>query len=189
MELYEAIKNRRSIGKVKQDEVPKALIEKILDAAVWAPNHFRTEPWRFFVLQGEGRLQLGDVLADIVKDTMDDPETEENKVRLDKNRKNPLRAPVVIAVGVEPSDNPKVIVQEEFAAVHAAVQNMLLSAHAEGLGAVWRTGDICYHKKVAEFFGLPDNGQVVGFIYLGYPDIDPKEPKKTSFESYTKWIG
>ncbi|MBP3039111.1 nitroreductase [Bacillaceae bacterium Marseille-Q3522] len=189
MELYEAIKTRRSIGKVKQDKVPKETIEKILDTAVWAPNHFRTEPWRFFVLQGEGLVQLGNVLAEIVKSTMDDPETEENKARIEKNQKNPLRAPVIIAVGVEPSDKPRVLVQEEFAAVHAAVQNMLLAAHAEGLGAIWRTGDICYDRKVADFFGLSENGQVIGFVYLGYPDMTVKEPKKTSFETYTKWIG
>ena len=55
MELKEAIRNRRSIGKVKQDSVDKALIEEILEAGTWAPNHCHTEPWRFWVMTGEGR--------------------------------------------------------------------------------------------------------------------------------------
>ena len=65
MNIHEAIKTRRSIPLVKDEAVPSELIEKILEAGTFAPNHFRTEPWRFFVLQGEGRVKLGNVFGEI----------------------------------------------------------------------------------------------------------------------------
>lgn len=49
MDLFEAIRSRRSIGKVKPDPVERHLIERIIEAGTWAPNHKNTEPWRFFV--------------------------------------------------------------------------------------------------------------------------------------------
>lgn len=59
MDVLEAIATRRSIGKVKEDPVPSELIHQIVEAGTWAPSHFRTEPWRFFVLTGDARKALG----------------------------------------------------------------------------------------------------------------------------------
>ena len=59
MDVFEAIHNRHSQGKVKPDPLPRELIEKLLDAAVQAPNHYKVRPWRFVVLTGEGREQIG----------------------------------------------------------------------------------------------------------------------------------
>lgn len=189
MELFEALKARRSIGKVQLDkEVPKELIEQIIEAATWAPNHHRTEPWRFFVLTGDGRKPLGDTLARIAAKGMDDPSTEENQGKLEKARKNPFRAPVIIVAAVEPSESDKIILQEEYAAVHAGVQNMLLAAHALGLGAVWRTGKPAYDPEMSKQFGLSDKGEVVGFVYVGYPDMTPAPRKRRAVSEVTKWI-
>lgn len=188
MEAMEAILTRRSIGKVKPDQVPAEIIEQILTAGIHAPNHHRTNPWRFFVMTGEGRNKLGKVLGDITQAENEGLPADELAVKVDKSSKNPLRAPVVIAVGVEPSDKGNVILAEEHAAVNSAVQNMLLAAHSFGLGTVWRTGNICYHKKVAEFFGLTEKGEILAFVYLGYPDMEPREVNKTDIESFTTWI-
>lgn len=188
MNVFEAIKTRRTVGVVKQDPVPRDVTERILQAAVWAPNHFRTEPWRFFVLEGDGRNKLATALVEAIKEDMEDVTTEENQKRIEKQQNNPFRAPLVIVVGVEPSNEPKVPLKEEYAAVSAAIQNMLLTAHASGLGAIWRTGDICYHPKIAQSFGLSEKGEVVGFLYMGYPVKEPKTVKKTDVSTYTKWF-
>ncbi len=188
MDIFEAIKNRRSIGKVKQDAIPKEYIEKILEAATYAPNHHRTEPWRFFVVEGAARERLGEVFATIVTEQESDHQSDEFQVKLAKAKRNPLRAPIIIAVGVEPSSEKKVIRLEEYAAVSSAIQNMLLAAHALGLGSIWRTGAICYEDKVRDFFGLSKEGEVLGFVYLGYPDIAPKQVTKTDFNTYTTWM-
>ena len=63
MEIFDAIHGRQTISKVKPDAVPRELIEKILSAAVQAPNHYQVRPWRFVVLTGDGRKKLGDVMA------------------------------------------------------------------------------------------------------------------------------
>lgn len=189
MDVFEAIYKRRSIGKVKPDPVEKEKIEKLLEAATWAPNHHYTEPWRFFVLTGEGRRPLGRTLAEIAKEDMTgDPLLEENQEKLKRMEEKPFRAPVVIAVAVTPSDQPKVIEIEEVGAVNAAIQNMLLAAHALGLGAVWRTGKPTYHSKMKELFGLRERDEVLGFVYIGYPDIPEREGKRVSFREKTKWI-
>lgn len=189
MELFEAIQTRRSIGKVMDKPVPAELIKQVIEAGTWAPNHHRTEPWRFFVLEGEGRNVLSHALVESLKNTMDDPSTELNQERLEKISKQPYRSPVIIVVACEPTlDNDKVIQEEEFAAVHAATQNMLLAAHALGLGAVWRTGKPCYSKKMSEAFGLSENGSVTGLLYIGYPDMVKKPADRKSVDEVTKWI-
>lgn len=184
----EALRTRRSIGRVLDKEVPKELIEKIIEAATWAPNHFKTEPWRFFVLTGDGRKRLGETLARIAERDMDDPTTDENQAKLERARNNPFRAPVVIVAAVEPSDDPRVILKEEYAAVNAGIQNMLLAAHSLGLGAVWRTGKPCYDQEMSQSFGLSDKGEVVGFIYIGYPDLEPPARNRKSIDEVTTWI-
>ncbi|WP_102346346.1 nitroreductase family protein [Bacillus sp. Marseille-P3661] len=188
MDIFDAIKTRRSIGKVKEDPVPKELIEKILETGTFAPNHHRTNPWRFYVLTGQGRERLGDVLAEVGMSQLSQDELVNNQAKIDRLKKNPLRAPVIIAVGVEPSDKTNVIIQEEFAAVHSCVQNMLLAAHSLGLGAVWRTGAQCYHPMVRDFFKLSDKGEIVAFIYIGYPDKEPPTANKTHYSQFTTWI-
>ncbi|MGG0717306.1 nitroreductase [Robertmurraya massiliosenegalensis] len=188
MDALEALRTRRSIGRVQDKEVPKELIEKIIETATWAPNHVKTEPWRFFVLTGDGRKRLGDTLASIVEKDMDDPTTEDNKRKIEKARKNPFRAPVIIVAAVEPSEHPKVILKEEYAAVNAGVQNMLIAAHALGLGAIWRTGKPCYDREASNLFGLSEKGEVLGFIYIGYPDMNPPAKKVKPVDEVTTWI-
>jgi nitroreductase len=188
MDILRAIYTRRSIGKVKQDPVDQDTIEKLLEAAVWAPNHYHTEPWRFFVLTGEGRRSLGRTLADIAQEKMIDPQTTDSQGALKKLEGKAFRAPVIIAAAAVRSDHPKVPWIEEMAAVHASVQNMLLAAHALGLGAIWRTGDVTYHPKMKKLFGLRDIDELVGFIYVGHPDIRPTEGKRVPFSEKTTWI-
>lgn len=188
MNIHEAIQTRRSIPLVSDKPIPTELIEQIIESGTYAPNHHRTEPWRFFVLTGEGRNKLGDVFANILKARQDNPTTDDNIKKVERIQNNPLRSPVIIAVGVEPSDNNNVIAQEEHAAVHSAVQNMLLTAHALGLGAVWRTGAICYDKKVSNFFQLSERGEMVAFIYLGYAEMEPAPYNRTDGKALTTWI-
>lgn len=188
MDVLDAIKSRRSVGRVKLDPVEEGLIKQVLASAIWAPNHYLTEPWKFFVLTGEGRRPLGRTLAEIAKETMENPDSEENQIKLKKQEEKVNRAPVIIAVAVEPSDNPKVVRIEEFGAVYAAIQNMLLTAHALGLGAIWRTGKPCYHKKMNQLFGLSQTASVLGFIYLGYPDMPKRKGRRTPVETKTVWI-
>lgn len=188
MNIHEAIRTRRSVGKVKQDPIPKESIEQILEAGTWAPNHKHTEPWRFFVMREGGRELLGNALADISLTKVSEKTEDEIAVARESAMSKAMRSPVVIGVAVTPSDDPKVVELEEYGAVFAAIQNMLLQAHALELGAVWRTGDPCFHPLMNEAFGLREKDKMLGFIYLGVPDMIAKPGKREDAASKTVWV-
>lgn len=184
MDVFEAIHGRRSVKKVKEDALPREMIERLLDAAVQAPNHHKVRPWRFVVLIGDGRKRLGDVMAAsfLYRNPATPPEG------LDKTRALPLRAPVVIAIGVDKPTESKIIEIENVSAASAAAQNILLAAHALGLGAMWRTGDWARDEKVKEFLGFAPDQYLIGFIYVGYPDVLPEPYERLGFEDRVTWI-
>jgi nitroreductase len=184
MEVFEAIHGRHSQGKVKPDSLPRELIEELLDAAVQAPNHYKVRPWRFVVLTGEGRNTLGDVMAA----SQQEQHPEFPQEAFDKTRVLPLRAPVMIVVGVERPGEAKVLEIENVCAAAAATENLLLAAHAMGLGAKWRTGEWARDRKVKEFLGLEPDQHIIGFIYIGYPELVTESAPRHSFEDRTVWI-
>ncbi|UOQ93487.1 nitroreductase [Halobacillus shinanisalinarum] len=188
MDVLEAIKTRRSVGLVSEKPVPQDLLEQILEAGTWAPCHHRTEPWRYFVLTGEGRKPLGEALAKIAERDMEDPSTESNQKKLAKRLKKPFRAPTVIVVAAEPTDDPKVLAKEEYGAVYSSIQNMLLAAHALGLGGFWRTGKPTYDPLMQDLFGLSKDGEVLGFLYIGFPEKDLPAGDRKHINDVTKWI-
>ncbi|WP_246294316.1 nitroreductase family protein [Paenibacillus planticolens] len=189
MDVKEAIRSRRSIGKVKQEPVDRALIEEILEAGTWAPNHCHTEPWRFWVMTGEGRALLGKGYAEVAAAGADPLLSEEELAKLKSaQEKKAFRAPVVIAVAVTPSAQEVVPEVEEYAAAHTAVQNMMLTAHALGLATIWRTGAPTYHPKMREAFSLGAKEELVGFVYIGYADMAPPKAERTPFAQKTLWV-
>ena len=184
MELLELIHTRHSIPKVKADPIPKALIEKLLSAAVQAPNHHRVRPWRFVVLQGKARDRLGELMADSFKNR--NPDALEEVLGIERFK--PLRAPLLIAVGVDKPSEPKVLEIENVCAAAAACQNLLLAAHALGLGAMWRTGPAALDPQVKAFLGFAPDQHLIGFLYIGYLDGEGKYPERPSFEDRTVWM-
>ena len=184
MDVLEAIHSRHSQGKVKPDPVPREFIEKLLDAAVQAPNHYKVRPWRFVVLMGEGRKKLGEAMAASQLARHPDFPSE----AFDSCRALPLRAPVVIAVGVDEPDQPKVLEIENVCAAAAACENLLLAAQALGLGAKWRTGEWARDPMVKELLGFKPDQHLIAFIYIGYPEAPAEYPLRPSFEDRTVWI-
>ena len=184
MEIFDAIKNRHSVSKVKADAVPRDVIEKLLDAGNQAPNHYKVRPWRFVVLTGNGRDKLGDIFAASLLDRQPDLPQE----GLGKTRALPLRAPAIIAVGVDKPVEAKVLELENYAAASAACQNILLVAYALGLGAIWRTGDWSRDAKVKGFLGFSEDQHIAGFIYIGYPESESEPKMRPSVEDRTVWM-
>lgn len=182
--VLEALKERRTVGRVKEDEVPKAILKQLIEAASWAPSHYNTQPWKFIVMTGEGRSLLGKGYAKVYTATTGDTDAE----KLEKEAKKAFRAPVVIAAICSPSEDPRAIIEEELAAAHAAVQNMLLAAHSLGLGAIWRSGAPMYHQAMHEHFQLRDNEQLVGLVYIGYPELVPAAPARRPVDEATVWV-
>jgi nitroreductase len=184
MEVFEAIHTRQSIGQVRPDPVPRELIDKILAAAVQAPNHYKVRPWRFAVMTGASRAKLGEVMAQSTQATHPAATEEE----LQKDRVKPLRAPVVIAVAVDRPGLTKAKEIENVCATAAAVQNMLLATQALGLAAMWRTGPSATDPAIKQFFGWEADQHLIGFVYVGYPQSEPTPPARPSFEDRTVWM-
>lgn len=187
--VFDVIKSRRSIGLMKPERPPREQIERILEAATFAPNHHEVEPWKFIVLAGNSRVQLGNLLAEILAEKLDETTGEKAQAVLAKERAKPLRAPLLIAaVSLEPNQ-PKVVDIENYAAVCAAVQNMLLVIEEEGLAAIWRTGAPIFEPRVKEFLGIQPHEHIVGFVYVGYPAVPKPERFPTPFQQKTEWRG
>lgn len=182
--VLRAIHERRSVGRVAPRDVSADLVRELLAAAIAAPNHGLTQPWRFVVLSGSGRGEVGLAHARAVARARPDADPEV----LAKEATRLERAPVVVVCCVSPGDDP-VVAREDRDAVAAAIQNLLLAAHSRGLATMWRTGAMADEPEVAEALGLGPRDAVVGFVYLGWPLGPPgrRPPRETDPEAFTIW--
>jgi len=188
MSVIEAIKNRNSGAIMADEDIDPGIVRQILDAAVCTPVHLRTDPWRFVVIRGRGRHRLGDFMVRRLTRNMAEPDSPKNVRYLEKIRKKPLRAPVIIAAAAVKSDIPQAIMREDVASVAAACQNILLAAAELKLNAIWCTGDISYDPATVEFLGFEAATELVGLIYLGHPLTEPSAKVRPTAEAFTRWL-
>jgi nitroreductase len=163
-----AIRERRSNLNVDPDRpVAREVIDDLIALAVTAPNHYRTNPWRFVVLTGAARARIGAVAAEAVARQ---PDAKESII--ERQRSQFLRAPVVIVAASAPDDDPIKHFENKHS-VAAGVQNMLLGATAVGLASAWRSGlamvDPAVSEPVKAALGLAPADEIVAFVYLGHP--------------------
>ena len=179
MSINEIIRKRRTI---KPDDyldkpIPAEILEDILENANWAPTHGMTEPWRFTVLQGDSRIELGESLQKLYKDLI--PEDKFREDKYEKLMTNPAKSPVVICVSMQRQKHELIPEIEEIEAVACSVMNMYLSAAANGLGAFWSTPKIIYDDSAKSFLNLGEKDKWLGIFYMGYPSIDwPTKPRR-----------
>ncbi|MGC9930494.1 nitroreductase family protein [Priestia aryabhattai] len=184
MSVLDIIKARRTIGAMQDKDVSEDDINLMLEAGTWAPNHKKTEPWKFRVFTGDSRVRLGDEMERIMKQKTAHLSEEEALKKTTKAKKGPLRAPVIIAVAASPSG--KVPEIEEISAVAASIQNMLLVAEEQGLATIWRTGEIVYQSELNDFLSLEDGDKLLGLIYVGHPNKEASS-KRIPYQDKTIW--
>ncbi len=189
MSVFDIIQRRRSIGKMTEERPTREQIERLLEAATHAPNHHKVEPWRFFVLAGEARKELSEVMAQALAARLCESPQGKGEAMLAKERTKLLRSPVVIVAAAMHPEQPKVIEIENIEAVAAAVENMLLTAEEIGLACMWRTGDAAYDVRVKQWLGLEPEDAIVAFVYVGFPAIPKLERAPTNFAQKTRWLG
>lgn len=188
LSAYKVIRQRRSIGQLTQQEPTRAQIERMLEAATYAPSHHVTEPWYFIVLTGPAREEFGNIMATALSLRMEDRFSEKARMQLARERTKPLRAPVIITVAMQVHDL-KGLLTENIAAAGAAVQNMLLAAEEMRLATIWRTGEAAYDPLVKRWFGLSSEDLIMGFVYVGHPKVSRPERVPTHFSTRTIWWG
>ncbi len=162
MDLYTAIRTRRDIERFSEACPPREVIERLVEAAIWAPNHKLTEPWRFHVLAGAGR----DAMADAVASWLEAEGKPEGAQR--SARSKLLRAPVILVVTQVGNPNDAVRDLEDYASCAIAVQHVLLAAHAEGLVAHLSTDAMAQYEGAKLYLGLAPHDRIVAYVNLGY---------------------
>lgn len=165
MDALDLLLNRRSASRLTAPAPEGEALTHILQAGMRAPDHGTLQPWRFIIAQGDGLARLSQVLSGAAEqDGLDDAARE-------KARQAPFRAPMVITVVAHCEDHPKVPKWEQVVSAGCAVQAMQMAALALGFNGIWRSGAWTHHPHVRTAFGCREQDEIVGFLYLGTPQL------------------
>ena len=183
MTELEKLMSRKSHNKLVAPAPSESQVEQMMKLALRAPDHAQLKPWRYQVFTGDSLIQLGDFFAQASQ--LENPELTSDQ--LDKIKSKPLRAPMVIVASVVITEHPKVPEIEQYLSSGASVQNLLMGAHLMNVGAIWRTGSLCFNRHLMDLLGLKTNESLVGFIYLGQEEDNKKLPKFVEQNEFVSW--
>ncbi|MCY4372677.1 MAG: nitroreductase [Spirochaetaceae bacterium] len=188
MSVLETIAERRSIFDFQPTAVPRERIERVLQAAVWAPNHKLTEPWRFIVVGPACKRRLSEVYARIKQDDVPVDIAPEALAEIGRKAiKKLMSKPTVMAVTCAVSGDP-MLDREDYAATCCAIQNIMLAAWEDGIGMQWSTSGLIENAEALSVLGVdPEREHVVGLLYAGFADRVPTSARKPAVE-LTTWL-
>ncbi|HUQ65538.1 MAG TPA: nitroreductase [Flavitalea sp.] len=174
-DIRNIIRSRRTVKPEKMNGrvIPENILVELLEMADWAPTHARTEPWRFIVIAHNRVKDFVARHAELYKYHTDPasftPEKLKKITDLGENVSH------IIIAWMKRIPTHKIPVVEEIAAASAAIQNLLLTATANGIAAFWSTSGLTHHQALKDEYGLGEEDIVLGIIYLGYSDEPFKE--------------
>ena len=194
MDLFDAIRERKSIRRFKQTPVPDEDITKILEAGRFAPSAHNTQPWSFVVIRDRCLIKkMGDGVRTMLDKMIPFSESKKQAQRLASYKSIYYtffeNAPLLIAVLLEPheGDTEKLLArmgytQEEIQrlrplqglqSVSAAIQNMLLAIHALGYGSCWMTGPLVAQETFGTLLSYGKERFIAALLPVGVPDENP----------------
>ncbi|KAA9001804.1 NAD(P)H nitroreductase [Affinibrenneria salicis] len=165
MDALELLLNRRSASRLSAPAPTGAALDNILQAGLRAPDHGALQPWRFFVIEGAGLARFSQLLEQSARDGALD------EAAIEKARQAPFRAPQIITVVARCEESPKVPHWEQVVSAGCAVQAMQMAALAQGFNGIWRSGPWTHNERVRAAFGCRQQDEIVGFLYLGTPQL------------------
>lgn len=168
--IQENLLNRRTIHNYKATPIPEGALRRALEAAIRAPNHKLTNPWRFTRLGPIARNTLTILALDLKC-----PERD-NATRV-QTIKSKFSNPAEIIVISQLVDEDPFRAKEDYAAIACAIQNMSLSLWSEGIGSKWSSGGVTRHQRAYDLAEIPEGEQIVGFLWVGIPEITPETPR------------
>lgn len=167
--LHTLLRERRTVHEYSPREIPLEALERGVEAAMAAPNHRMTEPWRFLRVGPSTREALIQRALELKGRAGAFP--QEAAERLRKKFTNPAELLVVCQVLAERPD----VREEDYASVACAIHNLSLSLWAEGFGSKWSTGAVTRDAATYRILGLNSEHQrIVGFLWAGVPASEPK---------------
>ncbi len=186
-EITEVIQDRRTIfpEQYSDRKVAKEIVENIIRNATWAPNHGKTQPWRFSVFMNEGKQELQELMPNLYKKHTPEEAFMQGKFERIGERINKTSA--IIVCWMQRDENEKISRDDEMLAVGCAIQNLMLSATAYGIGSFWSTPKFLQQPEFKDFIKMNEKDEPVGVIYLGYPNEEWPKAHRKPIEYVTTW--
>lgn len=171
--LLELITSRRTVYDFKPRAVDPNLIKQCLTAAIWAPNHGLTQPWRFWVLGPQTQAQFAKIHGQMRAEKKFSPESDDFHKAYESAKQRIQSIPVIILVGQIRAKN-SMSMREDYAACGCAIQNFQLAAWELGLGCQWSSAPAVQHPKMVEALEIDSTEtELIHAIYCGYPENIP----------------
>ena len=145
-----------------------AQLRDIIEIAMHAPDHKRLRPYRFMPIRGDARYRLSEIFVQATRQR----EPDVDPAYLAKQREKPLRAPLIVVVIASLIDEDKVPEIEQILTAGAATHGLMLAANALGFGSIWLTGANAYDDHVCTALGITGSERIIGFVYLGTPELE-----------------
>ena len=206
--IYEIMKARRSVRCFKSDVPDRALVLRLIEAAITAPSASNGQPWRFLIVT---RREAIDHLAQAVRAAVDriathvEPACEASFRAYGEYFTRFEHAPVVIVplfrgltilsnmVGeaLPDDDRARIAAMERDSGVigtSLALQNLLLMAHELGMGASGMTGPLVASDRIREILDVPPSWDVLALVPIGFPDEEPRAPERRPTDRVMRWI-
>jgi coenzyme F420-0:L-glutamate ligase/coenzyme F420-1:gamma-L-glutamate ligase len=192
--VIDVLKGRRSIRKYTPQPLPAEILQEILTAATYAPSAHNAQPWRFIILtEPQQKRRLVQAMAQAwLTDLKNDGTPQESGAALaDASVERFTNAPILVVTCLtlqdmqQYPDAEKQKCERDLAvqSLSAAVQNLLLAAHASGLGACWYCAPIFCKPAVRQALQIPDDAEPQALITMGYPAEKPKAPRRKPLRS------
>lgn len=195
--FWRTIYTRRSIRDYNDQPIPRALLERLLTAAIWAPNAHNRQPWRFAVVTERSKQQrLAEHMAQRWEEDLRTGSLNEMNAQdqIRRSRTRIMRAGALVLgcltmreMDVYPDEQRQRLEwQMAVQSTALALGQLLLAAHHEGLGACWMCAPLFAPDVVRTALELPEDWQPQALITLGYP-AEMREKTRKSLEEVVLW--
>ncbi len=188
MELDEAIRGRRSVRLFRPDPVPRGIVEKVLEMALWAPSGWGRQEYFFVAVQGEARMRLQQLFSgalDEARPVLEQayPANPDYVAELLQFFDTYGGAPILVLAyaGTLPDG------QDDILSTTVALQNFFLAAHSFGLGSTWTDVMRVREKEINHIVGVAEDARLVCISPLGYPKTIPSPHERRP--GRVTWIG
>ena len=182
MDALENIINRQSSRFLDEPIPDREQLHKIYQAALRAPDHANLKPSHFIEVSGIGLRTLSDVFVTYAKKHIENISAE----KLEKYKKAPFRAPLIIILVCETQSHKMVPPLEQLLSTAAAGQNILLALNAMNFAAIWRTGVFAFNPKIGSMLGLTKDQQIIGYLYIGTSKEKKREISDIDINDYVR---
>lgn len=165
MDALYLLLNRRSASRLVEPAPTGAALNNIIRAGMRAPDHRALKPWRFILIQDNGLERFSMLLQQAAAQSGLDA------AAIEKAKLTPFKAPMIIAVVAHVSQDKKVPAIEQIISAGCALQAMQMAALAQGFNGIWRSGPYTHNELVRRGFKCREQDEIVGFLYLGTPQL------------------